>query len=338
MLVVEVLRIGLGGDGAAAAAGMVWLPGGVFAKGSDRHYPEEAPAYQVGVDGFLIDVHPVTNAEFAVFVAATDYVTLAERMPDPADYPGADPSLLVAGSAVFTPPRERVDLRDAYRWWSYVAGADWRHPRGPGSGLEGLADHPVVHVAYDDAAAYAAWAGKALPTEAEWEYAARGGLDGAEFAWGAELTPGGVHLANVWQGDFPNVNDEADRYYWTSPVGAFPPNGYGLVDMIGNVWEWTADFYADTRRLAGTAPSCCGEVAVRRNPSVAVRRNPSGVTAALSIDPALPLPQRQPRRVTKGGSYLCAPNYCRRYRPAARLAQPIDAATCHLGFRCVIRP
>jgi sulfatase modifying factor 1 len=308
---------------------MVHIPGRTFRKGSDRHYPEEAPAIDVAVDGFLIDQHPVTNDEFSRFVAATGHVTLAERAPDPSDHPGADRALLVPGSSVFTPPSEPVDLRDAYRWWSYVPGADWRHPRGPSSDLNGLGDHPVVHVAYEDAAAYAAWAGKDLPTEAEWECAARGGLDGTEYAWGEELTPGGVHLANVWQGDFPHANEKADGYYWTSPVGAFPPNGYGLVDMIGNVWEWTADFWADARRLVPRVRSCCGDATARRNPR--------GGSEMLSVDPHVPVTQRRPRRVMKGGSYLCAPNYCRRYRPAARLPQPVDTSTCHLGFRCVIR-
>lgn len=217
--------------------GMVWIPGDEFTMGSDRHYPEEAPAHRVAVDGFWIDRTPVTNDQFAGFVAATGYVTVAQRAPEPADYPGADPERLVAASAVFTPPSGPVPLTDAYQWWSSVPGADWRHPRGPASGLDGAGDHPVVHLAWADVAAYAAWAGKALPTEAEWEYAARGALDGAEYAWGAELTPAGRHLANVWQGAFPTGNLAADGYAWTSPVGAFPPNGYGLVDMIGNVWE-----------------------------------------------------------------------------------------------------
>jgi formylglycine-generating enzyme required for sulfatase activity len=188
----------------------------------------------------------------------------------------------------------------------------------------------VVHVAWQDVATYAAWVGKDLPTEAEWEYAARGGLDSADYAWGDELNPGGAHMTNVWQGDFPLVNDQTDGYYWTSPVGTFPPNGYGLHDMIGNVWEWTADFYADTRHLAKPMPTCCGEPRPRVNPG--------GVSAALSVDRALPLADRQPRRVIKGGSYLCAENYCRRYRPAARMPQAIDTSTCHLGFRCVLRP
>jgi sulfatase modifying factor 1 len=328
----RTVQIGAGPQRPSPAPGgeMIHIPGGTFRMGSDRHYPEEAPVADVSVDGFLIDQHSVTNAEFTRFVVATGYVTLAERAPDPADYPDADPALLVAGSSVFTPPDGPVDLRDAYRWWSYVPGADWRHPRGPGSdGVDGLGNHPVVHIAYEDAAAYAHWVGKELPTEAEWEYAARGGLHGAEYAWGEELTPGGVHLANVWQGEFPHTNEEGDGYYWTSPVGTYPPNEYGLVDMIGNVWEWTADFWTDNRRLIPAAPSCCGEATAGRNPR--------GGSEQLSVDPRVPVTQRRPRRVMKGGSYLCAPNYCRRYRPAARLAQAVDTSTGHLGFRCVIR-
>ena len=285
---------------------MIWVPGGEFTMGSDRHYPEEAPTHRVSVAGFHIDPHPVTNDEFARFVADTGHVSVAEAFAEPA-------------SAVFTPPPHRVSLTDAYQWWSLVPGADWRHPLGPNSSLAGLGDHPVVHVAWEDVTAYAAWAGKELPTETEWEFAARGGLEGAEYAWGAELTPGGTHMANVWQGDFPHANDLEDGYQWTSPVGSFPPNGYGLVDMIGNVWEWTGDWWAERSRLARRAASCCGG------------------TQQMSVDPQLPIAERIPRKVMKGGSYLCAPNYCRRYRPAARLPQAVDTSTCHLGFRCVVR-
>ena len=298
--------------GGIATRDQILIPAGRFMMGSDDHYPEEAPAYEVRVDGFALDRYPVTNDQFAEFVSATGYVTVAETAPDPDEYPGADPALLVPASAVFTPPGRPVPLTDAYRWWSSVPGADWRHPYGPSSSLDGLGDHPVVHVAWVDVEAYADWAGARLPTEAEWEYAARGGLAGREYAWGDELTPGGTHLANVWQGDFPTSNDEADGWYWTSPIGAYAPNGYGLYDMIGNVWEWTATWYADRRRPSS---ACCG-------------------SEALSIDPRLPLVDRRPRKVMKGGSYLCAPNYCRRYRPAARLPQAVDTATCHLGFRC----
>lgn len=302
---------------------MVLIEGSEFTMGSDRHYPEEAPAHRVAVSPFWIDPHPITNDQFAAFVSATGHVTAAETAPDPHEFPGADPALLVPASAVFTPPDRPVPLQNAYLWWSHVPGADWRHPRGPESELDGLGNHPVVHLAYADAEAYATWAGKRLPTEAEWEYAARGGLDDTEYAWGAELTPAGEHRANVWQGDFPLTNDEADGWYWTSPVGSFAPNGFGLSDMIGNVWEWTADWWSQHR--PDPAPACCAP---------APRQNPAGGKRLLSVDPAVPLAERRPRKVMKGGSFLCAPNYCRRYRPAARLPQTVDTSTCHLGFRC----
>jgi sulfatase modifying factor 1 len=301
---------------------MAWIPPGTFLMGSDRHYPEEAPARSVAVDGFWMDVHSVTNADFRRFVAATGHVTLAERPANPEDYPGAQPALLAPASVVFTPPRGRVDLRDHFQWWSYVPGACWRRPRGPGSTVEGLDQHPVVHVSFDDAAAYAAWVGKALPTEAEWERAARGGLEGAAYAWGDELEPGGRVMAKIWQGEFPGENRACDGHDWTAPVGAFPANGYGLFDMTGNVWEWTTDWYEGRRR----APASCCAV-----------KNPTGGARAASVDPCMK-ELAIPRKVTKGGSFLCAPNYCRRYRPAARMAQPIDTTTCHLGFRCILRP
>jgi formylglycine-generating enzyme required for sulfatase activity len=300
--------------------GMVWIPGNSFLMGSDRHYREEAPAHLVSVDGFWIDAHAVTNSDFAGFVEATGYVTLAERVPDAEAYPGAKPELLVPASIVFRKPRERVDLRNPYNWWSYVPGADWRHPRGADSSIEGLDDHPVVQIAYEDAEAYATWAGKLLPTEAEWEFAARGGLDGVEYAWGTEFAPEGRLMANTWQGEFPLHNLLTDGFEWTAPVGSFAPNGYGLFDMIGNTWEWTADWYQEHR----DSGACCGS-------------NPMGGLREQSYDPRDPQ-VRIPRKVMKGGSFLCAPNYCRRYRPAARMAQPIDSSTCHLGFRCIVRP
>jgi formylglycine-generating enzyme len=292
-----------------APAGMVWIPGGTFLMGSDDHYPEEAPAHKVTVDGFWIDRRPVTNAEFARFVRKTGHVTMAEVAPDPADYPGAVPELLVPASTVFRNPGRRVDLRDPYNWWTYVPGADWRHPQGPGSSIKKRPDHPVVHVAWDDVQAYAGWAGKELPTEAEWELAARGGLDGAEFAWGDELNPDGRWMANTWQGEFPIQNTMQDGYEGTSPVGRYPPNGHGLYDMIGNVWEWTASrFTSHGGETSGK--SCCV---------------PSELGGAAA------------RRVVKGGSHLCAPNYCLRYRPAARQGEAVDTSTCHIGFRCVVR-
>ncbi len=304
-------------------ADMVFVPGGEFQMGSDRHYPEEAPVHRVSVGAFWIDVAPVTNRQFRKFVNATNHVTFAEIAPDPKDYPGALPKMLKAGSLVFSPPDAPVDLNDWSQWWRFKFGADWRRPYGPRSSISGLDDHPVVHVAYRDAEAYARWAGKELPTEAEWEFAARGGLDGAEFAWGDELTPGGKQMANTWQGAFPHENKALDRYERTSPVKAFPPNGYGVYDMIGNVWEWTTDFWT-TRHPSDAAKACC------------VPQNPRGGPEAESYDPCQP-EIRIPRKVLKGGSHLCAPNYCRRYRPAARHAEPVDTSTSHVGFRCVVR-
>jgi formylglycine-generating enzyme len=302
---------------------MVWIPGGTFRMGSDGHYPEEAPVHRVSLDGFWIDRTPVTNAQFKQFIRETGHVTFAERKPDPKDYPNALPRLLFAGSLVFIPPRHPVDLRDWSQWWTLLKGANWRHPYGRKSDIHGLDDHPVVHVAYSDALAYAQWAGKELPTEAQWEFAARGGLDGAEFAWGDELTPGGKQMANTWQGAFPHQNLVSDGYERTSPVTAYPPNGYGVHDMIGNVWEWTGDWYT-TRHPADAQKACC------------IPENPRGGREEASYDPYQP-EVRIPRKVIKGGSHLCAPNYCRRYRPASRHAEPVDTSTSHVGFRCVIR-
>ena len=291
--------------------------------GSDRHYPEEAPVRRVAVDGFWMDESPVTNRQFRRFVQATGYRTLAEIPPNPRDYPGALPHMLFAGSVVFVPPRGPVDLRHHGRWWTFLRGADWRHPYGPGSSLRGLDDHPVVHVAFQDAKTYAVWAGRALPTEAEWEFAARGGLDGAEFAWGDAFAPGDRPMANTWQGEFPYLNTTDGAVRRTTPVGTFPPNGYGLVDMIGNVWEWTADWFSP-RHTTDAATACC------------VPQNPRGGQEADSLDPHDPR-GRIPRKVLKGGSHLCAPNYCRRYRPAARHPQPVDTSMSHVGFRTIVR-
>jgi formylglycine-generating enzyme required for sulfatase activity len=254
----------------------------------------------------------VTVAEFRRFIKATGHVTWAERAPDPADYPDADPELLVPGSLVFRKTTGPVDLRDHREWWEWLPGADWRHPEGPGSNVGGRERHPVTHVAHGDAAAYAAWAGKALPSEAEWEYAARGGLDGAVFTWGDELAPKGRPMANTWQGEFPWQNLLLDRYEGTSPVETYPPNGYGLYDMAGNVWEWTDDWFA--LRGHDDGRGCCAPESPRPAPG-----------------------ERFPRRVIKGGSYLCAPSYCLRYRPAARQGEAIDTSTGHIGFRCVVR-
>ena len=307
--------------GRPPADDMVWIPAATYRMGSDRHYPEEAPAHNVSVGGFWMSRYAVTNDQFARFVEATGHVTVAERPADPAQYPNAKPELLVPSSVMFRKAKGPVDLRNPYNWWTYVAGADWRHPFGPGSSIRALMKHPVVHVAFEDAEAYAAWAGQALPTEAEWEHAARGGLQEAEFAWGDELMPDGKPMANFWQGDFPWRNDLVDGFEGAAPVGSFPPNGYGLYEMCGNVWEWTTDWYQDHGKIR--KPCCTID-------------NPRGGDVADSYDERTP-DVRIPRKVMKGGSYLCAPNYCRRYRPAARMAQPVDTSTCHLGFRCIVR-
>lgn len=302
------------------------IPGGTFTMGSSRFYPEEAPPRRVKVDAFRIDATPVTNRDFARFVAATGHVTLAEIAPDPRDYPGMAPEMATAGSLVFRKPAGPVDMSDAGSWWQFVHGADWRHPQGPGSSIDGLDDHPVVHVAYADAEAFARWAGKALPTEAEFEYAARGGLDDADYAWGDSLAPEGRMLANYWQGLFPFANQCLDGWEGTSPVTSFPANPYGVHDLIGNVWEWTQDWYVDASAHAPPKhrKSCCAV------------SNPRGAKQFQSYDPAQP-GVRIGRKVIKGGSHLCAENYCRRYRPAARHPETIDTSTTHIGFRCVTR-
>ena len=297
---------------------MVWIAGATFRMGSDRHYREEAPVRRASVDGFCVDRTPVTNRQFRDFVKATGYVTCAELAPDASAYPGALPDMLKAGSLVFTPPGREVDLRDWSQWWTFKFGADWRHPYGPRSSIGGLDDHPVVHVAFQDAVAYADWAGKALPTEAEWEYAARGGLDGAEFAWGDELTPGNRHVANTWQGAFPNQNLCTDGYGRTSPVGVFPPNGYGLYDMIGNVWEWTADWYAQDHG-ADAPRSCC------------VPRNPRGGSEGEASIPASPT-SRSAARCSKAGRSCvrrttAAAIARRRATPSRSIPPPVTSAS-----------
>ena len=302
---------------------MVWLDGGTFAMGSDGHYPEEAPVHRVAVSGFAIDATPVTNAAYAEFVADTGYVTVAERPLDPAEYPGAPAENLVPGSLVFTGTPGPVDLRHLSQWWRWVPGACWRRPEGPRSSIAGRADHPVVHVATEDAEAYAEWSGAELPTEAEWEYAARGGLDGATFTWGDEPQPRGRLMANHWNGDFPWRNSLADGFARTSPVGSFPPNGFGLWDMAGNVWEWTTDWYTEHHPADADQP-CCVPV------------DPIGGRLEASYDPAQPQ-FAVPRKVIKGGSHLCADSYCLRYRPAARRPQMVDTGMSHIGFRTVRR-
>jgi formylglycine-generating enzyme required for sulfatase activity len=303
---------------------MWWIPGGKFRMGSEDFYPEESPVHEVQVDGFWMDSYPVTNNLFSRFVEATGYVTLAERDLNPADFPGAPAENLVPGSMVFKKSRGPVNLRDYRNWWAWVPGAYWRKPFGPNSSIEWIEQHPVVHVAYEDAEAFAKWAGKELPTESEWERAARGGLDGMKFVWGNEHFPDGRVMANFWQGEFPWQNTLKDGFAGTSPVGIFPPNGYGLFDMAGNVWEWTSDWYV--HRLADEiVKSCCGPAT---NPRITSRDK--------SYDPRQPQ-FHIPRKVVKGGSHLCAPNYCLRYRPAARQPQMIDTAMSHIGFRCIIR-
>jgi formylglycine-generating enzyme required for sulfatase activity len=299
---------------------MRWIAGGAFLMGSMDFYPEEQPLNQVAVDGFWLDERPVTAGEFRRFVRDTGYVTFCERPLDPADYPGVDPEVLVPGSLVFRKTAGPVDLRDFRNWWEYVPGAYWKRPEGPGTTINGRDRHPVVQVAFEDAEAYAAWAGKELPTEAEWEYAARGGLEGAVFAWGDEHFPGGKAMANSWQGEFPWENLKLDGFEGTSPVGSFPPNGYGLYDMTGNVWEWTTDFFTP-RHPDKVEKPCC----VPRNPRVA------------SDEESFAAGEIIPRRVIKGGSHLCAPNYCLRYRPAARQGQALDTSAGHIGFRCIVR-
>ncbi len=302
---------------------MAWIPGGEFLMGSNDFYPEERPVRSVTVDGFWIDEHPVTVAEFRRFVKATGHVTWAERAPDPADYPGSIPELLVPGSLVFRGSTGPVDLSDIQNWWTWVPGADWRHPEGPGSTLNGRDRHPVTHVSFSDAEAYAAWAGKDLPTEAEWEYAARGGLVGKVFSWGDEFAPRGRMMANTWQGEFPWHNLLLDGYERTSPVKSFPPNGYGLYDMAGNVWEWTPDFFAPQHSGEAGHPCCAPHNPGVTSPDQSYNQGSPGAHIA--------------RRVTKGGSHLCAPNYCLRYRPAARQGQAVDSTTSHIGFRCAHR-
>ena len=303
--------------------GMVWVPGGTFRMGSEDHYPEEAPVHSVSVDGFWMDKFQVTNAQFAMFVRDTGYVTMAERPPDAELYPDAPEENLVPGSLVFQMTEGPVNLRYVDQWWAWTPGACWRRPGGPGTHIRKRQRHPVVHIAYEDAIAYAEWAGKALPAEAEWEFAARGGMEGAEFSWGDEHTPKGTYMANTWQGEFPWQNQVNDGFKDTAPVGSFPANDYGLYDMAGNAWDWTTDWWSEGHP-EDADKACC------------IPDNPRGGKKEQSYDPAAPQ-WRIPRRVVKGGSYLCAPNYCLRYRPAARRPQMIDTGTTHISFRCMVR-
>jgi formylglycine-generating enzyme len=319
---------------------MRWIERGSFSMGCEIFYPEERPVRDVRVQGFWIDRNPVMVRQFRRFVEETGYVTLAERPLDASEYPDADPALMVPGSLVFQKPSMRVLLSDCREWWAYVPGACWRHPEGPASNVRGRGRHPVVHVAYEDAQAYARWTGKELPTEAEWEFAARGGLQGKIFAWGDDPRPGGWLMANTWQGEFPHQNLRANGYEGTSRAGAFPANGHGLHDMVGNVWEWTSDLYAPyqpanggcaTARNEEEQRSCCAP----HDASAGLPED--GAPASARSHGAWEPGAHIPRRVIKGGSHLCAPNYCLRYRPAARQGEAVDTSTCHIGFRCVIR-
>ena len=301
-----------------APPGMVWIAGGEFDQGSDEEMFRDArPVHHVSVDGFWMDATEVTNAEFKRFADETKYVTVAERVPRAEDYPGALPDMLVPGSVVFSPPKKAVPLNDHFQWWNYVKGASWRHPEGPGSSLAKRMDHPVVHIAFEDAQAYAKWAEKRLPTEAEWEFAARGGLAGKKYPWGDEFRPRGKFMANTFQGHFPERNTAEDGYVATNPVKAFPANAYGLYGMAGNVWEWVSDWYRPDYygRLASTGGTA---------------RNPGGPPD--SFDPSEPGVQK---RVQKGGSFLCTDQYCARYMPGGRGKGAPDTGTNHLGFRLV---
>lgn len=309
--------------------GMKWIPGGTFTMGTDdpESYPAERPAHRVQLDGFWIDTTEVTNEQFKSFVRATGYITMAERSPQweqlkqqlPPGTPPPPPSSLVAGSLVFVQPEQAVSTEEPAAWWRWTPGADWKHPEGPRSDLDGRWNHPVVHIAWEDANAYAKWAGKRLPTEAEWEFAARGGLEGKRYAWGDELMPAGTRMANIWQGRFPEKNTGEDGFDHTAPVRSFPANGYGLHDMTGNVWEWCSDWFDASAHAALATDGVC------RNPPGPVRSaNPESPHAA--------------QRVTKGGSFLCAENYCRNYRPSARRGTDWDTSLSHLGFRCAKSP
>jgi formylglycine-generating enzyme required for sulfatase activity len=314
-----------------APSGMVWIPGGEFSMGctdpradlcgGNEPMDDARPVHRVAIAPFWMDRTEVTNAEFARFVAATGYITFAERKPRAEDYPGATPDQLVPGSVVFSPPREAVPLDNALRWWRYVPGADWRHPSGPNSTIVGHDQDPVLHIAYVDAAAYAAWAGKRLPTEAEWEFAARGGLTGARYTWGDDLTVNGRWMANIWEGAFPHKNSEDDGFIGVAPVASFPANAYGLHDMAGNVWEWCSDWYRpDAYALA------------QRAAGGGVVRDPRGVAESESFDPQEP---GMPKRVQRGGSYLCTDQYCTRYMVGTRGKGAADTGSNHVGFRCV---
>ncbi|MEO1130169.1 MAG: formylglycine-generating enzyme family protein [Planctomycetota bacterium] len=333
LLVAAVVPATVAQEPNAAPPGMVWIPGGTFDMGSTHPLarPDEQPIHRVTVDGFWISETEITNAQFRAFVEDTGYITTAERPVDweelrtqlPPGTPKPDDDVLQPGSLVFTPPNRPVDTRDFMQWWTWTHGANWRHPQGPGSSIEGKDDHPVVHVSWDDAQAYCAWAGARLPTEAEWEFAARGGRSGAHYPWGDELTPDGAHMCNIWQGRFPDSNTVEDGFETTAPVRSFLPNDYGLFEMAGNVWEWCSDNF-DPQTYARRHVA---------HPDGAVM-NPQGPDRAR--DPRNPLSKHS--RVQKGGSFLCHESYCSSYRVAAKMATPPDTGMNHLGFRCVMTP
>ena len=310
-----------------APSEMKWIPGGEFIMGTDdpQSMPNERPSHHVKIDGFWIDEHDVTNANFRRFVEATGYITTAERPINwddlkeelPPNTPRPDDSMLAPGSLVFTPPDHNVPLDDPSGWWKWVQGASWRHPGGPGTDLSGKDNHPVVQVSWNDAVAYAKWSGKRLPTEAEWEFAARGGLEQKRYVWGDDFRPHGKWMANTYRGDFPVHNTADDGFAGTSPVGSFPPNGYGLYDMAGNVWQWCSDWYRADSPQESAAKGCCS--------------NPTGPLT--SFDPLEPYAAK---RVVKGGSFLCCEQYCQSYRPSARRGESPDTAMSHIGFRCAM--
>jgi formylglycine-generating enzyme required for sulfatase activity len=291
--------------------GMVWIPRGEFPMGSDTGQPDEQPVHEVALDGFWMDNTEVTNEQFERFVRATGYITIAERKPNPADFPDAQPEMLVPGSVCFNPPRDPISLNNHYVWWKWVPGANWRHPEGPSSSIQDRAKHPVVHVAWHDALAFCQWAGKRLPTEAEWEWAARGGSDHLP-ASEQDMAATNKWRGNIWQGEFPALNSTADGFRITAPVATYEPNGYGLYDMAGNVWEWCADWYRHDYY------------------SKSSKQNPVGPES--SFDPNEP---QTPKKVQRGGSFLCSDVYCKGYRPSARGKGALDTGLSHLGFRCV---
>nr|WP_229215311.1 formylglycine-generating enzyme family protein [Dyadobacter bucti] len=291
--------------------GMIWIGGGEFLMGADE-FPDSRPMHRVSVDGFYMDEHEVTNAEYAAFVKATNYKTVAERPLNPADYPGVPADKLVPGSAVFTPTKTQVSLDNPLQWWNYVPGADWSHPEGPASSIKGRENYPAIHISYEDAAAYAKWAGKRLPTEAEWEFAAQGGKGNHTYYWGDQLKPGNKWVANIYQGNFPDKNTNEDGYTGAAPVKSFPPNPYGLYDMDGNVWEWCEDLYRPDYYT--------------KSP----KDNPKGPSDSYDPDELGAV-----KRVQRGGSFLCSDDYCIRYKAGSRGKGEVTSGSNNLGFRCV---